>query len=67
MASRQIVASQRTSVLCACCRGTGRDLLGIMSALAPCCVGADTRSVSTKTPYVRPAFCHGAGVVEEGS
>jgi len=62
MAKTQTVATQRASVLCAFCRGTGRDPFGIMSALSTCCVCGGMGIVSIKAPYVRCAFCHGTGV-----
>ena len=62
MAKTETVATQRVSVLCAFCRGTGRDPFGIMSALSTCCVCGGTGTVSLETPYVRCAFCQGTGV-----
>jgi DnaJ-class molecular chaperone len=49
-------ATQRVSVLCAFCRGTGRDLFGIMSALSTCCVCGGTGTVSIEISYVRCNF-----------
>jgi len=62
MAKTETVATQRASVLCAFCRGTGQDPFGIMSALSTCCVCGDTGTLSLEAPYVRCGFCHGTGV-----
>ena len=62
MPKTQAIAKQRASVLCAFCRGTGRDPFGIMSALSTCCVCGGTGAVLIETPYVRCAFCQGSGV-----
>jgi len=62
MIRMETLVTQRASVLCAFCGGTGRDPFGIMSALSTCCVCGGTGSVSIKTPYIRCAFCHDTGV-----
>jgi len=62
MAKTQTVATQRASVPCAFCRGTGWDPFGIMSVLSACCVCGGMGIVSIKALYVRCAFCHGTGV-----
>ena len=62
MAKTETIATQRASVLCAFCKGTGRDPFGIMSALSTCCVCGGAGNVSIETPYARCAFCHGTGV-----
>jgi len=54
--------TQRTTIQCAFCHGSGKDPFEIMSPLSSCCVCKGAGTVLMESPYVHCAFCHGSGV-----
>lgn len=50
------------TIICAFCRGAGKDPFGIMSDLSACQVCCGKGAVTIGEPAVRCAFCAGSGV-----
>lgn len=49
-------------VVCAFCRGTGKDPFGVMSPLATCQVCGGAGRLTLSLPTASCAFCQGSGV-----
>jgi len=51
-------------LVCAFCRGRGRDPFDIMSSLSTCCVCGGSGKVLVQAPAVACAHCQGTGAVK---
>jgi DnaJ-class molecular chaperone len=51
-------------VVCAFCRGTGKDPFDIMSSLSTCCVCGGPGRVVAPAPHTRCAHCAGTGAIK---
>ena len=56
--------SQMETIICAFCRGAGKDPFDIMSSLSTCCVCGGRGTVTVSTPHVRCAHCRGTGAIK---
>ncbi len=52
----------RSAVICAFCRGTGRDPFGALSAVSNCQVCGGRGEIQVRGPVVACAFCRGTGM-----
>ena len=59
-----VKASQLEEVVCAFCRGTGKDPFDIMSSLSNCCVCGGRGKVFAPAPHTPCAHCQGSGAIK---
>jgi len=53
--------TNRTTIACAFCGGTGRDPYGVLSKVSNCPVCQGHKTVEVETPTVPCAYCRGTG------
>jgi DnaJ-class molecular chaperone len=56
--------SRLEEVVCAFCRGRGKDPFDIMSSLSSCCVCGGRGTVIAPDPHTRCAHCRGTGAIK---
>ncbi len=59
-----VKASRLEEIVCAFCRGTGKDPFDIMSSLSNCCVCGGRGKVIAAAPHTRCAHCRGTGAIK---
>jgi len=54
-----------TQIMCAFCKGSGKDPFNLLSELAACQVCDGTGKVEVEEPAIKCAFCKGTGVYHD--
>lgn len=57
--------SARSEIMCAFCKGTGKDPFDLLSELATCQVCNGIGKIEVEEPAIKCAFCKGTGVYHD--